>query len=534
VDRLADSLTIRLLRELGRTRPIGAARLATFGSGSLPALKAFLQGEQEYRRSNWDSAIADYRRAIELDTAFAQSYSRLGTILGWQRTAYDSLADAYAFKAGALNHGLAPRESLLIAGDSVSAFLFSNPPAGLEYWSAVRRLFRIMDEAAARYPEDPLVWHAVGEARVHLGFFLGRSQIPWAFEAFDRAIAADSAFAPAYIHQVELALYTGGRAGARRYIDRYLALGPTDKYAGGMRLLRTLLSPDSGSARDLDRWLDTARADVLSTAYLTTWEVPDSAETAVRLARLLAEGRPGEKPWSEPAMGQRQLVRQLLRRGHLREARVVIGAAPDRFMRLLYAQAVLLGAIPPDSADVTFHRWLRDGQGPAAQPLWWWAERRDTASIRRFMVTADSVMKGPGRLFLPYYMQAAPAYLALARRDTTRALEGFMALPDSLCMVCGFERLTRVRLLSARGRDEEARVRLEAPIANWADAMEVVWTLERGRVNERLGNRARAAESYSFVARAWMHADPELQPAVAEARGALARLTEEGGTAVRR
>jgi hypothetical protein len=226
-------------------------------------------------------------------------------------------------------------------------------------------------------------------------------------------------------------------------------------------------------------------------------------------------------------MGQRQLARQLLRRGHLREARVVIGAAPDRFLRLLYGQAVLLGAVPPDSADLTFHRWLRDGQGPASLPLWWWAQRRDTAAIREFIASGDSVMLGPSRLFLSYYMQAAPAYLALARRDTTRALEEFMALPDSLCMVCGFERLTRVRLLGAKGRDEEARLRLEAPISNGAEAMEVVWTLERGRVNERLGNRAQAAEAYSFVARSWMHADPELQPAVGEARAALARLADE-------
>jgi TolB-like protein len=526
VDRLADSLTIRLLRELGRTRPIGAARLATFGSGSLPALKAFLQGEQEYRRSNWDSALADYRRAIELDTAFALSYSRLGTILGWQRTAYDSLSDAYTLKAGALNHGLAPRESLLIAGDSVAAFLFSHPPAGLEYWSAVRRLFRTTDEAAARYPEDPLVWHAVGEARMHLGFFLGRS-LPWALEAFDRAIAADSAFAPAYIHPVELTLHTAGPAAALRYVDDYLTLGPTDKYAGSMRLTRALLSPRSASTTGLNRWLDTASADALSGAYLAMWGIPDSAEVALHLARLMAEGRPGEKPWSLPAMGQRQLARQLLRRGHLREARLVVSDAPDRPMRWQYAQAVLLGVVPPDSATVTFRRWLREEKGAVALPLWWWAERRDTASIRQFMVSADSILQGPSRAFLPYYTQAAPAYLALARRDTTRALEGFMALPDSLCMVCAFERLTRVRLLTAKGRDEEARVRLEAPISNASESLDVVWALERGRVNERLGKRDRAAEAYSFVAKTWMHADPELQPAVSEARTALARLTEE-------
>ena len=42
----------------------------TLGSHSLPALKAFLQGEQFLRRSAWDSAVTSYQRAIALDSGF--------------------------------------------------------------------------------------------------------------------------------------------------------------------------------------------------------------------------------------------------------------------------------------------------------------------------------------------------------------------------------------------------------------------------------------------------------------------------------
>jgi hypothetical protein len=90
-----------------------------------------------------------------------------------------------------------------------------------------------------------------------------------------------------------------GAASALSYINAYLALGPTDKYADGMRLLRALLAPGSTSSPDLGRWRDSASANTLSGAYLTLWGGPDSAEAAIRLARLLAEGRPGEKPWSD-------------------------------------------------------------------------------------------------------------------------------------------------------------------------------------------------------------------------------------------
>jgi serine/threonine-protein kinase len=524
IDRMADSLTVRLLRDLGRTRPIGAARRATFASASLPALKAFLQGEQEYRRSNWDSALVGYRRAIELDTAFALAYSRLGSILGWQRSAYDSLSETYTLRAGALNHGLAPRESLLIAADSLMGSLFEGVPAGLDFRSRIRRLFRTVDDAAARYPDDPLVWNTVAEARLHLGFFVGATD-SWGLEPLDRAIAADPAFAPAYIHRVELALLTGGAASALRELDAYLALGPTDKYADGMRLVRAILASPPNSP-DVERWVDTASANTLSGAYLALWRVPDSAEAVLRVSRAAAEGRPGEKPWSDPAHARMQFARVLLRRGHLKEARDLI-SNPQGLMKWQYTQAAMLGAIPPDSATRTFGRWLRDRDGMVPQVLWWWAERGDTGSIRQFLAVQDSVLTGRRAVLAAHYAHATPAYLAIARRDTAQALERLMTMPDSLCDVCAFERLARVRLLAATGRDREAAARLDAPITQFPEVLEVVWALERGRINERLGNRDKAIEAYSWVTQLWRHADPELQPVVAEASTALGRLTGE-------
>ncbi len=58
IGELADSLGIRILQALGRGRAIGSVRQVSMGSRSLPALKAFLQGEQFYRPGLWDSALA--------------------------------------------------------------------------------------------------------------------------------------------------------------------------------------------------------------------------------------------------------------------------------------------------------------------------------------------------------------------------------------------------------------------------------------------------------------------------------------------
>jgi hypothetical protein len=78
------------------------------------------------------------------------------------------------------------------------------------------------------------------------------------------------------------------------------------------------------------------------------------------------------------------------------------------------------------------------------------------------------------------------------------------------------------------GRD--AAVQLERPMGGFSPGLtpvEVLRALERGRVNERLGNRERAIEGYSLVVRAWRNPDPALQPYVQEARAALARLNAE-------
>lgn len=56
---------------------------------------------------------------------------------------------------------------------------------------------------------------------------------------------------------------------------------------------------------------------------------------------------------------------------------------------------------------------------------------------------------------------------------------------------------------------------------------EVIWTLERARVAERLGDREKAARDYQYVADVWRHADPELQPYVTEAREGLTRVAGE-------
>jgi hypothetical protein len=138
-----------------------------------------------------------------------------------------------------------------------------------------------------------------------------------------------------------------------------------------------------------------------------------------------------------------------------------------------------------------------------------------------------------GKELLGYLARSSRAYFALASGDTATALALFDALPDTACFgMCDLDGLVRIKLLAARGRHRDAARRLAAtPGLEWPGSAisptRVLWELERGRVQERLGNRDTARAAYAFVTATWLHADSALQPYVMEARAGLSRLSGE-------
>jgi serine/threonine-protein kinase len=551
MDLLTDSLAFGLLRQLGRTRPEGAMQPAGLGTRSLPALKAFLQAEQHYRRAAWDSARAYAEQAVALDTTFALAYRLLGNAMGWQLGATDGLANEYKERAGALNHGLAPRDSLLILADSLFQDPYPTSPAGMAAdpaWGA--RIVAILEEAVRRYPGDPEAWNLLGEARYHLGIWLVPTS-GWraTLEAFERSVSLDSLFAPAYIHLVETSYALGDTARGRRFAIGLIRLNPGGTQANALRAVLRLLSlPDSAAQ---GRLLDSLPGETLGAAYGVLARWPDSAELAVRIARHRLRVSHSQDDLHDARI---HLAYALAFRGHLREALTLVGDAPsDVGVNDAFAEAALLGYVPAERARATFERWLRLGDWPPsltvpALALPWWGAQRDTLRLRRFIHVVDTMTGGP-RAHGPLspdqdpraalLVAAARAQEALVRGDTASALRAYAPLlPNAAPCApwCQPSRLLAARLLDATGRHREAARVLNAPpsIEGGTTALsvgprpsDVLWYLERGRVAERLGDRGRALEAYRFVAGAWRHPDPELEPYAADARAGLARLTAE-------
>ncbi|MBC7790232.1 MAG: protein kinase [Anaerolineae bacterium] len=518
MDQLADSLTLRLLGELGRTRDLALVRRGSIGSSSLAAIKAFLQAEQYFRRTQWDSAGFYYARAIEEDSGFAPALRGLSNVLDWKLVeGVKGTSASYAVLARAHNRGLSPRESLLVEADAQWKSLDSRTLGSLR--QSIRQLFGTLDTAVRRFPDDPEVWFKLGDVRYHLHSYMPGESYARARQAFDRSLTLDSAFAPSYIHTIDLALRAQEVGAARGYIVRYQALNSTDLNATTIRALAALLA--SGGS-DVDSIVQALPREALQLVFEQLSNLMDSTETALRVMRVVARGREGESV--DPGRTARRkstLSLILATRGHLREAYGLY----DTTVYMLLPDYAMLGAAPPERASTEMAAWTRDTlPWRSLFALQWWARQGDTTAIQRTMLELRRVSTRPGIDLAPH-LSATSGYMALARRDTLAALRHFDEMPDSLCLrsSCERYRLTQAQLLNAVGRNDAAAALLVVEYAG-IGPNRVLWMLERARAAERLGKREIAATSYAYVVNAWTHADPEVQHVVGEARAGLVRM----------
>jgi eukaryotic-like serine/threonine-protein kinase len=525
MDVVTDSLTVALLRSLARTHTVGVARGSLAGAKSLSALKTLLESEQAYRRGQWDSAKKAAQEAIHLDTTFALAYYWYGYAAAWAE-GYDSLTVAYARLAQVHNHGLSPRDSLLIASN-VDDYLART------YHDQVQ-LFALAAAGIQRYPDDPLIWTNLGEVREHDGLGQHVGVAPRAIlDAFAHAIALDSNFAPAYVHAISRALQVLGPDSGLRYARRFLALGPPSVDADAIRLPILLLGHprDTLAAR---RLIDSTSPEALDRAYLNLHYVPDSAESDVWLARAIVRRfGPDTRVGGTPAAADLEI--SLGDRGHLRELRQGV-----RAMKMLIAPppaaslAIVgsLGLFPVAELDSVLRIPSNMHSGWSWFGLRWWAERGDTADIHAFLAArTTNVPFDPNRDARPpaYDTAVARAYLYLARHDTAAAMRQFAALPDTLCLgQCELDTVTWGDLLTTHGRAAEADSLLQRDETTpWWDFGTLLRTLALARAADRAGDRKTAIDAYARIEDTWVHADPELQPAVKEARAALARLSSD-------
>ena len=513
MDRITDSLSVRVLSVLGREHTVGPARLASLGSGSLPAIKAFLQGSQYFRRTQWDSAAASFQEAVALDTNFAVAYGMLGQALGWTEGGGSSgSTEAYAKAGNLLRAGISPRDSLLIM--AMKHYSAARPGYGRA--SELRQAFEAAGAAANRYPNDAHVLYAYADVRYHGDPTMTDDE---AARLFDRAVQADSEFAPALVHAVELSFRRGAEVG-RRYTQAYLARSPRDAEARGLEAAARLADPALG-ARERAAIIDSLTPDVARRAMPALYQLADSAESAVLVARTVLRKLPPEARRNHTNF----LIAALSLRGHVSEAWTL--AIETR--SYIAAEIAGLGLVPADSALRVVRPWLDRRDDASLVPIPVMALAHDSVTLLKTASAIDSMMPKVAspvqRALMLYFSSVARAYAALANNDTATAVRRFEALPDSVVTV-PLDQFYHARLVA---RQDPQRALKLLQTKNSPDLLSTARALEQARLAERLGQRELAVENYARVADLWRNADaPQLRDARDEAHAALQRLDADG------
>jgi tetratricopeptide (TPR) repeat protein len=519
VYQLVDRLSIGVLETVLADKPeaLPQVNLARVTTTSLPALKAYLEGEALYRRSDFDAAIPVFQRAVEADSTFALAHYRLSLCYGWSQTIASEQSTHYLEEAARYVGRLPEREAILIR-------------AALALERGTLDGFEPLRRGVRKYPDDVELWFTLGETYWHLG---EREMVdeaehdePWA-----RVIELDPSLAPLYIHPTETAFMRADSERAIRFGREYLRLAPTGQFATGIRHALPLLWGDEASRASARASLDTlSTEDGIYALFLlrNARFLPLAAELAD-----LSRKRPD---WNDGRPGRH--ADAYLNGGHLTSALATIDdPRTERRFRENYLFLMHFHGLPvPPERLREIATFGPADTVPGLKPFFVailaaergnWPEF-DGASARfqrdaqRFRVEGDSISLRRTQGLI----QAIDGYVAWRRGERAKARtllevarrEVIGHGPESDVNHLIGSWLGTLALEEGRLADAERYLRTFF----WGDR--TLGADRLGQVYERMGEREKARDTYELFVTAWRDADPALQPRVEAARQALYRL----------
>ena len=206
---LVDDLVRRLLAS--QTQSLGGhlTRLGAMTTDSLPALRAYLDGERAFRRGRAHESRTAYSGAAELDADFALAHYRLAAAHAACGNPVAALQGVERATAGARR--LNPHTRLLLAAQA--ALLRGQLPEAE----------RLCQRLLADRPDDVEAWYRLARVLLDGNRFRGRPEAE-ARIALERTCALDPRHVAALGDLARLTWTTGDRQAARDYARRYLAL----------------------------------------------------------------------------------------------------------------------------------------------------------------------------------------------------------------------------------------------------------------------------------------------------------------------
>ncbi len=519
VDRLGmQTLGLIVEKDAGEV-PI--LNLASITTSSFMALKAYLEGDEHYRRSEFPAASEAWQRAVRADSLFALAYLGMADSYSW----YDF--DAYqrnTRRAQQLSARLPDRERVKI---QMRWARFSRHPDAV---SLIREVIR-------RYPDAADAWYELGEVYMHDATPTdGPEQ---ADVAFRRAAQLQPTMAPYRVHLLDLAfLWRADSAHIARELADYSRVAP-DEYRTKAAAIAFALAFAGDSARDAARGsLATANAGTALQVY-EFMQHPRFAAIRNALYPVIQPKLDGAR---RATIIRSRLFNLGFMDGRLSEVLPILAhpTTPALFRScgpIYYEsrgfpvplEALARGrAVTQSDTSLLGSSTVRCAADYAARFDDWKEHAALIARIRsraaRELAAGDTAR---GRDWLA--LASASEGYGLMRRgrkaEALRAFENCLSGSDENGRQCIWFVGTLALELGKLDVAEHAFRAL------WDQRGGAPARMQLAQVLERRGRPAEALEAYRYVAYAWRDADPELQPMADQARQAIRRLSVASSTA---
>jgi tetratricopeptide (TPR) repeat protein len=541
---MVDQLTTRLVAGLERSAEGRVRQLAALTTGSLPALRSYLEGEALLRAGQFTAALAAFEEATAIDSTFALAHYRTSIAREWgsQSGATEAAEAAYRHAAR-----LSERDRLLVEamwswrqGDGVRA----------------EDLYRTV---LGTWPDDVEAWLQLAEVLNHLGPMRGGS-ISDSRNAFERVLRFEPEHLLSHWHVARIDAVEGRFDSLDARIELIRDLSPD-----GDRTLELMAM--RAAAHDPEAWpavVDSLQGAQDITRYFAAWNVSVFAQELDRALVLvpvliqtdrsrevqatghlldaffsLARGRPGD---SEAAMGRLQALDPDLATSH--SAALSLLPFMDADAATLESHLEEVRQWMPEAGCLSPHPVRNFEPGTCIRPVvrsylagmlearLGRAEgaRRSIAEVQAFADAGQDQGHGVE------YAAEIEAEVALQRGDTTAALQALEASPGHVWYIHALQsflyshaqaRFRRAQTLEALGREAEA--------IQWYSSFDEMSQYDlvllgpaltsAGRVAESLGRTDEAASYFERAARYLDGSEGPLETVEQEALEGLGRLS---------
>ena len=530
--RMLDDLTLQLLSRLSPASGDRLVQIAALTTQSLPAMRAYLEGESAFRAGEARAAVQSFQRAVAADSGFALAWYRLSSAAQWWNRD-PTLARESMERALFHSHRLSRYDRLRV--EALAAYRRGH------FDETEQKLRTILSV----YPEDAEAWYWLGTVLMNFNPSRGRSRAE-AWEPLRQSLRLDPGRGETRIHFLELAF-------AQKHlpmIDSLLADSTSfGEFDPVLAPTRSLAQADTGlrnvGLRNFPE-IPGLNARALGFYFIKNWNDP------ALLSRLIQPLTDPNRPLAQQIGARGPLVEAALAAGQLRAARQHIAWLASHDAPAAARAQVLAVQVAFPTAAVADLQTAID------------AVRRgfsgDTGEIgivrRNYMlgllnarlgrepkalVHIDSLRQTKQQPIADLADAAAALILAELRwqqqrfADALQALEhppvNFNVLHSRLLGVdwgatakmAGRSAFLRAEVLRALGRQREAEAWYAATIEGWV-ALAAAAHYRLAEIHDQSGKRAEALANYARFIELWREPDDELRPYIERAQMRLRAL----------